>query len=109
MIKEIVKLLMKYSFCPSCKKVLVNTAYCEDCKVHSDDEKEIISKLETELLKPEVVSVCKPRKNNYIEHICPQCGKDKAEYSVIQLRAGDEAPTEFFKCIACNFVDRRSD
>lgn len=33
---------------------------------------------------------------------CDKCGHDKAEYWLIQTRAGDESETQFFKCCKCH-------
>jgi len=40
---------------------------------------------------------------------CPKCGKMKATFWIIQTRAADEAPTKFFKCIACDHTWRDYD
>lgn len=37
---------------------------------------------------------------------CPECGNREAWYWLIQTRAADEPPTQFFKCTACKHIWR---
>jgi DNA-directed RNA polymerase subunit M len=40
------------------------------------------------------------------EKQCEQCGNNEAYFWLIQTRAGDEPPTQFFRCTACKYVWR---
>ena len=37
---------------------------------------------------------------------CPRCGNQRAWYWLIQTRAADEPPTQFFKCTKCKHIWR---
>ncbi len=37
---------------------------------------------------------------------CEKCGNNEAYYWLIQTRASDEPPTQFFKCTSCKHVWR---
>lgn len=41
-----------------------------------------------------------------VKAICPRCKNDEAYFQLIQTRAGDEAPTKFYKCTKCGYVWR---
>ena len=40
---------------------------------------------------------------------CPECGNDKATYTMLQTRSADEAPTRIFKCTKCKHTWRAYD
>ena len=37
---------------------------------------------------------------------CPECGKMKAYFWIIQTRAADEPATKFFRCVSCEHTWR---
>jgi len=37
---------------------------------------------------------------------CPKCGYKKAYWWTVQTRGGDEAATQFFRCMKCNHTWR---
>jgi len=44
-----------------------------------------------------------------IEAECPKCGNNEAFFWTQQMRAGDEAETQFFECTKCKYRWRKSD
>lgn len=40
------------------------------------------------------------------EHECVKCGHNEAYYWLIQMRAGDEAESRFYKCVKCKHTVR---
>jgi len=37
---------------------------------------------------------------------CPKCGHDLAYWWLLQTRSGDEPPTQFYRCVSCNYTWR---
>ncbi len=41
-----------------------------------------------------------------VEQKCPKCSHVKAFYWTLQMRSGDESPTDFFRCEKCKHTWR---
>ena len=100
-------------FCKKCgsllkvkKKGEKNVKYCE-CGYEeeggltfSEQEKEI-DKISEKVVEDDLKHL---PKTSDVE--CPKCGNNEAYYWIMQTRAGDEAPTQFFRCTNCKFTWR---
>jgi len=49
----------------------------------------------------------KAEENLPITHrLCPRCGRDKAYWWIEHTKSSEESPTQFFKCVKCNYTWR---
>jgi len=98
-------------FCQKCGCILVpkehkgkRSFYCKKCDKYSNTNKKIIEKGEKKqkivLIKDEKITLPE------IDKECRKCGNKSAYFWVEQTRAGDEAPTIFYKCTKCKKVWR---
>lgn len=90
-------------FCPECGSILKpkdGKFHCSSCKKDIDQKTEIREKSRKEIRKVGLVHeelATLPETNSE----CPECGNKRAFYWLVQTRAGDEAPTRFYKCAKC--------
>ncbi|WP_295610083.1 transcription factor S [uncultured Methanobrevibacter sp.] len=100
-------------FCPECGAMLLpkngklecNCGYKQD--LSDNDGYEVSKKVETEenvKMLGEDVDVAPT-----VNETCPECGHDKATYTLLQTRSADEAPTRIFKCTKCKHTWRAYD
>ena len=96
-------------FCPKCgsllrpktekgKKVLYCSCGYSTKDVENTEIKETIKKPDHKI---EVVSDDEKILPLTDEEVCPKCGHKKAYHWSLQIRAGDEPETKFFKCEKC--------
>lgn len=85
----------KYSVCRSCKRKFFIEQDVVIVGKRNDSEKEI------KIFDEEQSDF---RTTNTVA--CPKCGNHKAEWTIRQMRGGDEAPTEFYRCLSCKWVWR---
>ena len=98
-------------FCPKCGTVLVQKKKnfsCPKCGYRSKDKIKIISS--EKVLNEPKIEVLKEKDSNVLPIVtetCPKCGNDKSYYFTAQMRSGDEAETQFFKCTKCKSTWRK--
>jgi len=99
-------------FCPKCgsilkpdenkKKIVMK---CCKCSYFSEEkDAKIVEHIEHKG-GIEVVEE-KPQIHSKVNEDCPKCKNKEAYYWIIQMRAGDEAATKFFKCTKCEYTWR---
>ena len=84
------------------KKILVKCS----CGYKKDSEDNI--KITEEVKEGKKVEVIEKEENTLpvVEAECPKCAHGKAQYWLIQTRAGDEPETRFYKCEKCKHTWR---
>jgi len=100
----------KMQFCPKCGLLLVHkrTRYsCPKCGYAAKGKVKIFSSEKT----PEKTKIgaVKEKDTNVwpvTSTVCPKCGNKTAYFWSAQLRASDEAETQFFRCTKCKHVWR---
>ncbi|MFH1211334.1 MAG: transcription factor S [Candidatus Woesearchaeota archaeon] len=101
-------------FCPKCGSLLKiksekgkKTLYCScgysSKKIEGDVSFKEQLKNEGEIA---VVDEKQDTPHAVIDMICPKCEHKKAEFWLVQTRAGDEAETKFYKCQKCGYTWR---
>jgi DNA-directed RNA polymerase subunit M len=97
-------------FCPKCGLLLIQKRtrfVCPKCgysakgKVKITSSEKIADKLKVGLVKENDTNVWPVTSTT-----CPKCGGSRAYFWSAQLRAGDEAETQFYKCTKCKHVWR---
>lgn len=102
-------------FCPKCGSLLVpkkedkkTIMACPKCSYKTKETAG--AAIKEEIAKPEkALEIIEEEKEVYplVDAECPKCGHKKAYFWEIQMRAADEAATQFFKCEKCKHVWRR--
>lgn len=98
-------------FCPKCGSVLIKKKkryVCPKCGYVSPKKVEI--SYSEKMGKKTKLDVLHEKDSNIwpvVTAVCPKCGYNKAYYFSAQTRAGDEAETQFFKCVKCGFTWRK--
>lgn len=102
-------------FCPNCKNRLEDShdnqqraiLFCRDCGFTqlSRDSSEP-SEDGQHLQSPPAIKVMDPAMSQKIpkptvEITCPNCGNDKAVWTMVQTDRADEPSTQFFRCTKC--------
>jgi len=85
----------KYSVCRSCKR-----------KYATEEEAVIVDKRDSEQKDIKILDEEQSDFRTTTSVTCPKCGEHKAEWTIRQMRGGDEAPTEFYRCLSCKWVWR---
>jgi len=97
-------------FCPKCGCVLVEKEGKSGCPRCSYTSSSKISLQTSEKITAKEKVVFIGDKNEEVHPImdkeCPKCKNDKSYFWMLQTRAGDEAPTRFFKCTKCQHTWR---
>jgi len=98
-------------FCPKCGAVLVQKKknfVCPKCGYRSKEKIKLISS-EKVVNKGKIDIVHEKDTSVWpiVTEVCPKCGNDKAYYFSAQMRSGDEAETQFFKCTKCGHTWRK--
>jgi len=100
-------------FCTECGGLLVpvkgnNYSVCRSCKrkYFVEEEAAIVSKLNEEEKEIKIFDEEQSDFRTTNTVTCPKCGNSKAEWTIRQMRGGDEAPTEFYRCLKCRWVWR---
>lgn len=102
-------------FCSKCGTILLpkkrgtkTIIKCPACNYTSKKKESLILKEEVKLAKEDKIEVIDKSVSTLpqTEEECPKCGNLKAFYWLVQTRAGDEAPTRFFKCTKCAHIWR---
>lgn len=110
-------------FCPECESMLRKTKKdgakiykCAGCGFEKSIEDTVNSaigeyeKKRKELMefkrKTLVVEGEGSSPNPVAEEECPECGHSQAEFQQLQILAGDEPTTTFFRCLKCGLVWR---
>ena len=92
-------------FCKKCGTVLVQKKknfVCPKCGYRSKEKIKIISS--EKVVNESKIDVLHEKDSNVLPMVsetCPKCGHNKAYYFTAQMRSGDEAETQFFKCVKC--------
>ena len=94
-------------FCPKCKSIMVpygtNTMRCRKC---GDTISQKADSMKLSLKTDEKTDVIVLEKDEAMltttdDRECPECGHNIAYFWLIQTRASDEPPTQFFRCVKC--------
>lgn len=102
-------------FCPKCGSIMFpkkvkgkKVMSCKKCGYEIEIKDDIKVKEEIKVKNDVFVVNEDDELKTYpvIEAHCPKCGNEKAYFQIIQTRAGDEAPTRFYKCTKCGYVWR---
>lgn len=102
-------------FCPKCGTIMIkkdNKWICKNCgyeeKIKSNDTTRFSEELGNSVEIPvfETETKVLPIDN---DKVCPKCGNRGAYYWYMQTRAGDEAETKFYRCVACGYTWREYD
>ena len=99
-------------FCPKCGSILVQKKKnfsCPKCGHRSKEKIKIISSEKN--IHEEKLSVLHEKDSSVwptVSEVCPKCGNDKAYYFSAQMRSGDEAETQFFRCVKCKNTWRKN-
>ena len=90
-------------FCSVCNN-LIKKEFCLVCK----NSNTIFVKTESNLKigKKSSTTITENLSKQTVSFDCPICKHNRATYEVIQTRALDEAPTEFYTCENCNHCKR---
>jgi len=100
----------KMQFCPKCGCLLVQKRtrfscpkghYATKGKVNITSSEKIAEKLKVGVVKEKETTVWPITSTT-----CPKCGNRTAFFWSAQLRAGDEAETQFYKCTKCKHIWR---
>ncbi|UZE94038.1 MAG: transcription factor S [Candidatus Pacearchaeota archaeon] len=98
-------------FCPKCGAILVQKKKnfsCPKCGHRSKEKIKIISSEKVgKVTKIDVLHEKDSSVWPVVTETCPECGNDKAYYFSAQMRSGDEAETQFFKCVRCKKTWRK--
>lgn len=99
------------NFCEKCGSALVSkedsgktVLVCRRCGKVTKKYKplEIEERLQNKPMEDDVVMVDMPQEALPKTKVkCPKCGHNEAFWWVRQMRSGDEAPTEFYRCTKC--------
>ncbi len=98
-------------FCPKCGTVLVQKTKnfsCPKCGYRAKEKLKIISC--EKVAKAGKIEVLHEKESSVwpvVAEICPKCGHNQAYYFSAQMRSGDEAETQFYKCIKCKHTWRK--
>jgi DNA-directed RNA polymerase subunit M len=95
-------------FCEHCGGLLVSEGgsfICRNCRRRTDEK---VNVKITSTPKKENIEIIEDNTPDLpvTKKECKKCGNTKAYYWLIQTRAGDEPPTQFFKCIKCKHTWR---
>jgi len=100
-------------FCDNCGWIVVPVkgqgfAVCRNCKRKYilEEESLIVDNLNSSEKEIKIIDDEQPEFRTTNTVICPKCGHNKAEWTIRQMRGGDEAPTEFYRCLNCRWVWR---
>lgn len=99
-------------FCPKCGSILVGKDEkigCIRCDYIAEEGTEIKT---NEIIEPEKsIEIVRETAENLpvTEYACEKCGHNKAYFWTRQTVDGDEAESEFYKCINCGNVVREED
>ncbi len=99
-------------FCPKCGAILVQkkTKFsCPKCGYRSKEKVKLI--VSEKINKETKLDVLNEKDSNVwptVNEVCPKCGNDKAYYFSAQMRSGDEAETQFFRCVKCKHTWRKN-
>ena len=97
-------------FCPKCGCVLIEKDSNISCPRCDHKEKGEIKIQSSEKIKTKQEVIVKDEEETEVHPIadakCPKCDHNQAYFWTIQTRAGDEAPTRFFKCTKCKHTWR---
>ncbi len=99
-------------FCQKCGSVLIekNKKYrCAKCNFSPKGHVKI--EATEKLEKSQKIGVLKDKESNVfpvISAVCSKCGNREAYFWIVQMRAGDEAETRFFRCTKCSHTWRES-
>jgi DNA-directed RNA polymerase subunit M/transcription elongation factor TFIIS len=91
-------------FCKNCNSLIkLNSKLCSNCgsKVFIQESNKQVFYKNT---KNQKVKEHKP--SNTVDFDCPVCKGKIATYQIIQTRALDQSPTQFYTCINCGFCKR---
>ena len=100
--------IIDIEFCEKCKSAMQPTKSgfrCRRCGFEM--KKESTAKITTKSKKEAVVVI--EDNSPYLpktDKECPKCLNREAWYWLIQTRASDEPPTQFFKCTSCKHIWR---
>ncbi|MFH1631377.1 MAG: transcription factor S [Candidatus Aenigmatarchaeota archaeon] len=101
-------MVIKIKFC-KCGSIMVADGRCLVCRkcgksIKGDDELKMSVKAakKKEIVILEKDDVALPM----TDRECPNCGHMQAYYWMIQTRAADEPPTQFFRCLKCRHTWR---
>jgi DNA-directed RNA polymerase subunit M/transcription elongation factor TFIIS len=90
-------------FCKFCNSLLTSSI-CKNC-----GSNEYISSKESEVsmnLNSNNPKIVEKKAENTVSFICPKCNNTKAKYQILQTRALDESPTQFYTCTKCGYCKR---
>jgi len=100
-------------FCDKCGGIVVPVkgqgfSVCRSCKAkYVLHEENIVTKLKSEEQEIKIFDGNEPSEFRTTDSItCPKCGHNKAEWTLRQMRSGDEPPTQFYRCLKCRKVWR---
>jgi DNA-directed RNA polymerase subunit M len=100
----------KMQFCPKCGSLLMQKRIKFSCpkghytakgKVKISSSEKIAEKMKIGAVKEKETSVWPITATT-----CPKCGNKTAYFWSAQLRSGDEAETQFYKCTKCKYTWR---
>ncbi|HLC39367.1 MAG TPA: transcription factor S [archaeon] len=102
-------------FCDKCGGLVIpvkgqNFSQCRNCKTKYENfESEIVTELNltTEEEEIKILDGSEPSDFRTTDSVtCPNCGHNKAEWTLRQMRSSDEPPTQFYRCLNCKRVWR---
>lgn len=99
-------------FCPKCGAILVKKTKnlgCPRCGYSSKEKSDLKSSEKiNERKEVAVISDEQGESNPIIDEKCKKCKNNKAYFWTVQIRAGDEDETKFFKCTKCGHTWREN-
>jgi DNA-directed RNA polymerase subunit M len=110
-------------FCPKCNNRLEDSCdnqqlsrlICPQCgfkEIQTEEKEDPLPPEQQEREKSEpVIRVMDPAikqkvPESTVDVVCPNCGKGKAEWAMVQTDRGDEPSTQFFRCTSCGHTWR---
>ena len=107
----------RMQFCPKCRQALIPTKKekivvlaCPKCGEETRRSDPMVQKFG----KPKESVVVIGKEDRNIQTLptmkvnCQKCGHGEAFYWMVQTRGGDEASTQFFRCVKCGVTWRES-
>lgn len=98
-------------FCPKCGTILVQknkSLLCPKCGYRTKERIDLISS--EKVTRAGKIDVLHERESSVwpvVSEVCPKCGHGQAYYFSAQMRSGDEAETQFYKCVKCKHTWRK--